>query len=81
MVASTIINSGGPGSPTELSPVTIAVRDKVIERFQDQPLREMNESLKMLLSKEQDEQKRLGILAARVYISVSYTHLTLPTKA
>lgn len=68
MVASTIINSGGPGSPTELSPVTIAVRDKVIERFQDQPLREMNESLKMLLSKEQDEQKRLGILAARVYI-------------
>ena len=68
MAASTISNSGGPGSPTELSPVTIAVRDKVIEKFQDQPLREMNESLKMLLSKEQDEQKRLGILAARVYI-------------
>lgn len=68
MVASTISNSGGPGSPTELSPVTIAVRDKVIEKFQDQPLKEMNESLKMLLSNEQDEQKRLGILAARVYI-------------
>ena len=68
MVASTISNSGGPGSRTELSPVTIAVRDKVIEKFKDQPLREMNESLKMLLSKEQDEQKRLGILAARVYI-------------
>ncbi|MEL0304525.1 MAG: hypothetical protein VW989_12280 [Rhodobiaceae bacterium] len=68
MAASTISNSGGPGSPTELSPVTIAVRDKVIEKFQDQPLKEMNESLKMLLSNEQDEQKRLGILAARVYI-------------
>ena len=68
MVASTISNSGGPGSPNELSPVTIAVRDKVIEKFQDQPLREMNESLKMLLSREQDEQKRLGILAARIYI-------------
>ena len=67
-MATTISNSGGPGSPTALSPVTIAVRDKVIEKFQDQPLREMNESLKMLLSKEQDEQKRLGILAARVYI-------------
>ena len=67
-MATTISNSGGPGSPTGLSPVTIAVRDKVIEKFQDQPLREMNESLKMLLSKEQDEQKRLGILAARVYI-------------
>ena len=68
MAASTVSNSGGPGSPTELSPVTIAVRDKVIEKFQDQPLKEMNESLKTLLSKEQDEQKRLGILAARVYI-------------
>lgn len=68
MAASTISNSGGPGSATELSPVTIAVRDKVIEKFQDQPLMEMNESLKMLLSNEQDEQKRLGILAARVYI-------------
>ena len=67
-MATTISNSGGPSSPTALSHVTIAVRDKVIEKFQDQPLREMNESLKMLLSKEQDEQKRLGILAARVYI-------------
>ncbi|MEX0503743.1 hypothetical protein AB3X55_09125 [Alphaproteobacteria bacterium LSUCC0719] len=68
MVASTISNSGGPGSPTELSPVTIAVRDKVIEKFKDQPLKEMNESLKMLLANEQDEQKRLGILAGRVFI-------------
>ncbi len=74
MAASTISNSGGPGSPTELSPVTIAVRDKVIEKFQDQPLKEMNESLKMLLSNEQDEQKRLGILAARVYIAPADRH-------
>ena len=48
--------------------MTIAVRDKVIEKFADQPLDEMNESVKALLSKEEDEQKRLGILAARVYI-------------
>jgi len=68
MAASTIPNSGGPGSSIELSPVTIAVRDKVIEKFGDQPLDEMNESVKQLLSKEEDEQKRLGILAARVYI-------------
>ena len=68
MAASTIPNSGGPGSSVELSPVTIAVRDKVIEKFADQPLDEMNESVKALLSKEEDEQKRLGILAARVYI-------------
>ena len=68
MAASTIPNSGGPGSSIELSPVTIAVRDKVIEKFADQPLDEMNESVKHLLSREEDEQKRLGILAARVYI-------------
>ena len=68
MAASTIPNSGGPGSSIELSPVTISVRDKVIEKFVDQPLDEMNESLKQLLSGEEDEQKRLGILAARVYI-------------
>ena len=68
MVASTIPNSGGPGSSIELSPMTIAVRDKVIEKFVDQPLDEMNESVKQLLSREEDEQKRLGILAARVYI-------------
>lgn len=68
MAASTIPNSGGPGSSIELSPVTVAVRDKVIEKFVDQPLDEMNESVKQLLSREEDEQKRLGILAARVYI-------------
>ncbi len=68
MAASTIPNSGGPGSSVELSPVTIAVRDKVIEKFAGQPLDEMNSSVKALLSKEEDEQKRLGILAARVYI-------------
>ena len=65
---STIPNSGGPGSSSQLSAVTIAVRDKVIEKFADQPLDEMNESVKQLLHKEEDEQKRLGILAARVYI-------------
>ena len=68
MAASTIPNSGGPGSSVELSPTTIAVRDKVIEKFAGQPLDEMNESVKKLLSIEKDEQKRLGILAARVYI-------------
>ena len=73
MAASTIPNSGGPGSSVELSPVTIAVRDKVIEKFAGQPLDEMNSSVKALLSTEEDEQKRLGILAARVYICLLYT--------
>ena len=68
MASSTIPNSAGPGSSIELSEVTIAVRDKVIEKFADEPLEKMNESVKMLLNHEKDEQKRLGVLAARVYI-------------
>ena len=68
MASSTIPNSAGPGSSIQLSEVTIAVRDKVIEKFANEPLDKMNESVKMLLNHEQDEQKRLGILAARVYI-------------
>ena len=68
MATATIPNSAGPGSSIQLSDVTIAVRDKVIEKFANEPLDKMNESVKMLLNHEQDEQKRLGILAARVYI-------------
>ena len=81
MAASTIPNSAGPGSSVELSPVTIAVRDKVIEKFADQPLDEMNESVKALLSKEEDEQKRLGILAARTPESWPHALLTALTTA
>ncbi len=68
MAASTISNSGGPGSSTQLSPMTIKVRDKIIEQYADQSLDAINESLKRLLANEEDEQKRLGVLAARVYI-------------
>ena len=68
MAASTISNSGGPGSSTQLSPITIKVRDKIIEQYADQSLDAINASLKRLLANEEDEQKRLGVLAARVYI-------------
>ena len=44
---------------TELSPVTIAVRDKIIEKFTDLPLEDMNESVKRLLTQEKDEQSVL----------------------
>ena len=70
MAASTIPNSGGPGSPVELSPVTIAVRDKVIEKFTGQPLDEMNNSLKALLAKEEDE--------LRGYLQCRSSHWGLP---
>ena len=68
MAAATISNSGGPGSSVRLSPMTIKVRDKIIEQYADQSLDAINESLKRLLANEEDEQKRLGVLAARVYI-------------
>jgi hypothetical protein len=48
--------------------MTIKVRDKIIEQFANQPLDEINNSLKKLLANEEDEQKRLGVLAARVFI-------------
>ena len=67
MAASTIPNSGGPGSSVELSPVTIAVRDKVIEKFADQPLDEMNESVKQLLFKEEDELAEATRDVARIF--------------
>ena len=68
MARTTLSNSAGPGSTTPLAPQTIKVRDAVIAKCDDQSLDEMNEFVKGLLERETDELKRLGILAARVYI-------------
>ena len=68
MARTTLSNSAGPGSSTPLAPQTIKVRDAVIAKCDDQSLDEMNEFVKGLLERETDELKRLGILAARVYI-------------
>ena len=68
MARTTLSNSAGPGSSTPLAPQTIKVRDAVIAKCDDQSLDEMNEFVKGLLDHETDELKRLGILAARVYI-------------
>ena len=68
MARTTLSNSAGPGSSTPLAPETIKVRDAVIAKCNDQSLDEMNEFVKGLLDRETDELKRLGILAARVYI-------------
>ena len=68
MASATISNSGGPGSTIQLAPETIRVRDAVIERCENQTLEQMNEFVKSLLANETDELKRLGVLAARVFI-------------
>jgi len=68
MASATIPNSAGPGSSIQLDPKTIKVRDAVIGRCETQTLEQMNEFVKSLLAQEKDEMKRLGILAARVFI-------------
>ena len=68
MASATISNSGGPGSTIQLAPETIRVRDAVITRCENQTLEQMNEFVKSLLANETDELKRLGVLAARVFI-------------
>ena len=61
-------NRAGAGSSILLSPEVVAIRAKLIEACDGKIFSETIDFLKQLLEKEQDEQKRLGILAARVYV-------------
>ena len=61
-------NRAGAGSSILLSPEVVAIRAKLIEACDGKTFSEIIDFLKQLLDKEQDEQKRLGILAARVYV-------------
>ena len=58
----------GPGSSIALAPETIRVRNALIEKFSGAPLEEMSNFMTMALANETDELRRLGILAARIYI-------------
>jgi hypothetical protein len=55
-------------STTRLAPETIRIRDALIEKFSDKPIEELNNFIVRALDTESDEFKRLGLLAARVYI-------------
>ena len=55
-------------STTRLTPETIRIRDALIEKFSDKPIEELNSFIARALDTETDEFKRLGLLAARVYI-------------
>ena len=68
MSLSSISHGAGPGSAMPLSAETIKVRDKVIERFIDKSLDELTTFLENALQVEKDEDRRLGLLAARIYI-------------
>lgn len=58
----------GPGSSITLTAETIKIRDKVIERFIDKPLHELTSFLNQALEDEPHEERRLGLIAARIYI-------------
>ena len=61
-------NGGGPGSSISLAPETIKVRNALIEKFTDEPLDEMNHFMSTALANEQNEMRRIGILAARIFL-------------
>ena len=68
MSKASLSTGNGPGSSIALAPETIRIRDALIEKFSSAPLEEMNNFMTMALSNETDELRRLGILAARIYI-------------
>ena len=68
MKSASLSHGAGPGSTITLTAETIRVRDAIIEKFSDKSLQELNSFIETALGTEQDENKRLGILAARVYI-------------
>ena len=61
-------NSGGPGSSISLAPETIKVRNALIEKFTGEPLDEMNHFMTTALATETNELRRIGILAARIFL-------------
>ena len=68
MKSAALTHGSGPGSAIALSATSIRVRDAIIEKFIDKSLDELNNFLVSALDTEKDESKRIGILAARVYI-------------
>ena len=68
MKSAALTYGSGPGSAIALSATSIRVRDAIIEKFIDKSLDELNSFLASALDNETDENKRIGILAARVYI-------------
>jgi hypothetical protein len=61
-------NGGGPGSSISLAPETIRVRNALIEKFTGESLDEMNYFMNTALATEKNELRRIGILAARIFL-------------
>jgi len=61
-------NGGGPGSSISMAPETIKVRNALIEKFTGEPLDEMNHFMNTALATETNDLRRIGILAARIFL-------------
>ena len=61
-------NSGGPGSSITLDPEIVSLRNKYLKALDGKPFDEMNLLIQKQLETEEDDLKRLSLLAARVYI-------------
>ena len=61
-------NSGGPGSSITLDPEIVSLRNKYLKALDGKPFEEMNLLIQKQLETEEEDIKRLSLLAARVYI-------------
>ena len=68
MTTASLAQGNRPRSSVHLSDETVRVRDALIDKFSDKSLEELNAFISVALETEQDEAKRLGVLAARVHI-------------
>ena len=68
MSTASLSDGAGPGSSISLAPETIRVRNALIEKFSGEPLEDMQSFMVNALAHETDELRRLGILAARIYL-------------
>ena len=68
MSKASLSDGAGPGSSISLAPETIRVRNALIEKFSGEPLEDMQSFMANALAHETDELRRLGILAARIYL-------------
>ena len=68
MTPASLTQGNRPRPSIHLSDETVRVRDALIDKFSDKSLEELNAFISVALETEQDEAKRLGVLAARVHI-------------
>ena len=61
-------NSGGPGSSITLDPEIISMRNKYLKALEGKSFDDMNSLIQKQLETEDEDIKRLSLLAARVYI-------------